>query len=680
MGLNIHSMECTVDPNITPTAIGQHWTNTTTGEIWFSVGTSSVGDWKKIDGDTDEKVGVSSNDTSPGYLLDKIVAGSTKVTLSEINDGADEDLSIDVDVSEIDHGTLAGLGDDDHTQYLNETRHDALSADNPHSVTFTQAVAADGGTNITAAEAETLTNGSNADLLHNHIETDEKAGVSSNDTTPGYLFDKIQAGTNVTITENNDGGNETLTIATNGALNADLAGVQVGRTTDYILTSSYVDITFNVTEVENKPAVLEHDNTNTDRILLKEGGIFQVAYCTPLDIGSAGRFDFRIRKNDSVVIPGSESYREDSGDTFLTGCSHIFEADADDFISIQVMKTGGSATLKGIGLNVIKLEGAEGAAGPTGAGSNIIVQKDDVTVGTVSDTLNFEGSGVTTVVDEGSNKTTVTIAGGSGDYSDGGEAGGADRSLGNTDNYDLDIKTNNISRIKINGDGRVGINCEPATGYTLSACNGANANGLFVKSGENLGDISVHIEDDDHTFDILEIESDQGYVTQGKTYAQTLSDNGVVYGLDNQLDGTTSKDINTQEGVYRIGGKATVMMTEFDDAESEGESSTTSTSEQTKVTITTPSLPLGKYRIGWYYEWNGSSGSQDVEVQVYDGGTVLARHEEAPEDTDAWDGQGGFKYISSISGVHNFYIKYKTQSSSATARIRRARLEIWRVS
>ena len=68
----------------------------------------------------------------------------------------------------MDHGNLSGLGDDDHPQYLTEVRHDALAADNPHIVTFTQTVAADAGTNITAAEAETLTDGSNADVLHAH--------------------------------------------------------------------------------------------------------------------------------------------------------------------------------------------------------------------------------------------------------------------------------------------------------------------------------------------------------------------------------------------------------------------------------------------------------------------------------------------------------------------------------
>ena len=44
-------------------------------------------------------------------------------------------------------------------------------------------------------------------------DTDVKTLVSANDTTAGYLNGKLVAGSNVTFTENNDGGNETLTIA-----------------------------------------------------------------------------------------------------------------------------------------------------------------------------------------------------------------------------------------------------------------------------------------------------------------------------------------------------------------------------------------------------------------------------------------------------------------------------------
>ena len=41
----------------------------------------------------------------------------------------------------------------------------------------------------------------------------EKFKVSANDTTPGYLNGKLVAGSNVTLVENNDGGDETLTIS-----------------------------------------------------------------------------------------------------------------------------------------------------------------------------------------------------------------------------------------------------------------------------------------------------------------------------------------------------------------------------------------------------------------------------------------------------------------------------------
>lgn len=53
-------------------------------------------------------------------------------------------------------------------------------------------------------------NGSSWEIVQ--ADTDIKAAVSANDTTPGFLNGKLVAGTNVTFTENNDGGNETLTI------------------------------------------------------------------------------------------------------------------------------------------------------------------------------------------------------------------------------------------------------------------------------------------------------------------------------------------------------------------------------------------------------------------------------------------------------------------------------------
>lgn len=50
------------------------------------------------------------------------------------------------------------------------------------------------------------------------VDTNDAAKVSSNDTTAGYLNGKLVAGSNITLTENNNGGNETLTIAAAGGV------------------------------------------------------------------------------------------------------------------------------------------------------------------------------------------------------------------------------------------------------------------------------------------------------------------------------------------------------------------------------------------------------------------------------------------------------------------------------
>ena len=92
--------------------------------------------------------------------------------------------------------------------------------------------------------------------------------------------------------------------------------------------------------------------------------------------------------------------------------------------------------------------------------------------------------------------------------------------------------------------------------YALSVrnLNATSGDGFRVQAGEALGDLAFSIQDSDGTFIIMECEADQGYVTFGKSYAQTLIDNGVVYGVDNQNNGDSSADYNTLQGNYRIGG------------------------------------------------------------------------------------------------------------------------------
>lgn len=99
---------------------------------------------------TDELVKISANDTTAGYLEDKVVVdngtnATNPLEASTLNDGGNEDLRIRFDQSKVDHGSIAGLGDDDHTQY---TR-----ADGTRAFTGDQSMGSNKLTNLAAGTA-----------------------------------------------------------------------------------------------------------------------------------------------------------------------------------------------------------------------------------------------------------------------------------------------------------------------------------------------------------------------------------------------------------------------------------------------------------------------------------------------------------------------------------------------
>ena len=69
------------------------------------------------------KVKVSSDDTTEDFLENKLTEGNN-ITITVIDAGGNEKLEIASISGVTDHGILTGLGDDDHSQYLNEARHD----------------------------------------------------------------------------------------------------------------------------------------------------------------------------------------------------------------------------------------------------------------------------------------------------------------------------------------------------------------------------------------------------------------------------------------------------------------------------------------------------------------------------------------------------------------------------
>jgi hypothetical protein len=127
---------------------------------------------------------------------------------------------------------------------------------------------------------------------------DEKAKVSANDTTAGFLNGKLVAGTNVTFTENNDGGNETLTIAAAGGVSG--------------FTAS--DNTASPNNTVNAARLLVNSgSTNADAVVQPKGtGAFQLQLADGTATGGnkrgANAVDLqRLRGAAAQVASGSES-------------------------------------------------------------------------------------------------------------------------------------------------------------------------------------------------------------------------------------------------------------------------------------------------------------------------------------------------------------------------------------
>lgn len=112
-------------------------------------------------------------------------------------------------------------------------------------------------------------------------------------------------------------------------------------------------------------------------------------------------------------------------------------------------------------------------------------------------------------------------------------------------------------------------------------------------------------------------------------------------------------------------------------------STTTSSTFQLKLRLTTATVPAGVYRLGWAYEWQITSTSSDFEARILqDGVTVLATHREEVQDaaTTQKHSVGRFKYVTLTNAVHTFDVEYRSVSASGTARIENVGLEFWRIS
>jgi PleD family two-component response regulator len=116
-------------------------------------------------------------------------------------------------------------------------------------------------------------------------------------------------------------------------------------------------------------------------------------------------------------------------------------------------------------------------------------------------------------------------------------------------------------------------------------------------------------------------------------------------------------------------------------SESLPETSTTSTTvDSTKVTLTTPSLPNGNYILEWSFTGRTLAANRAMRVNVKDSATELENHTEFYSNVAAVAKVTGRKKLTGISGIKTFTLNFRVSGSGTTAYMSNALLTLRRIT
>lgn len=122
-------------------------------------------------------------------------------------------------------------------------------------------------------------------------------------------------------------------------------------------------------------------------------------------------------------------------------------------------------------------------------------------------------------------------------------------------------------------------------------------------------------------------------------------------------------------------------------ANSNGISTTTSTTFQTKVTLNAGTLVAGTYKLITNYGWNHDATDSDFEARVLNNGAQLGElHKQEPKSSAGGDPTGSTqRYYCNRQGVfalpagaRTFVLQYRTDDAADESSIWEASLELWR--
>lgn len=319
------------------------------------------------------------------------------------------------------HGTTkadVGLGNSDNTSDANkpistatqteiDTKEDSFTKNSAFNKSFGTSAG-----DVLEGDTTTITIQQANDITSNN----SKVGI-----TPTQSSDITTNNSKVTFPEAPNDGQEyvrkseawSVSSGGGGGATAPFPLVQARRTTSFsIPTGTATDVNFDSTEVENDNSVIYHDLTNTERIYLVESQYYLglINFSFDNTANATRTVDVELWLNGLVAISTITVTLTKLADESVTRTLILPPLTANDYIGIRMVASGTGVSLdeKAV-VQVIQQKAPKGDTGATGSGANIIVQKENVIVGTVTSTLNFEGNSIDSVVNNGGGKTTITI-------------------------------------------------------------------------------------------------------------------------------------------------------------------------------------------------------------------------------------------------------------------------------
>lgn len=255
----------------------------------------------------------------------------------------------------------------------------------------------------------------------------------------------------------------------------DMNVAQARRTTTYTCTATYTDITFDSTDIENDTSVVEHHNTNTERLIAKDTGLYQITATCNFDALATSKPYVRFYKNGSTIVGTEYSNSMGNNNSFpFVNMSTMVSLTANDYITLQVKDSGiDKSTLRtDTVFSMIRLSGTKGDEGPPGTANwvdtlganNIKYDAGNVAIGDPDDAptnmleLHTVNSNDGIYIRTPDNVTSSRV------FLDGVHGTGAQvmfginpSFIGTTSNSDFSVRTFNTDRISIRNAGSIGI-------------------------------------------------------------------------------------------------------------------------------------------------------------------------------------------------------------------------------